>query len=54
MLEAETTNEGALRLYQSLGFIRGRRLARYYLSGTDAYRLKLLFYRQASKHERSA
>jgi len=42
-LEAETTNEGALRLYQSLGFIRDKRLARYYLSGTDAYRLKLLF-----------
>ena len=43
VLEAETTNEGALRLYQSLGFIRDKRLARYYLSGTDAYRLKLLF-----------
>ncbi len=42
-LEAETTNEGALRLYQSLGFIRDKRLCRYYLSGTDAYRLKLLF-----------
>ena len=43
VLEAETTNEGALRLYQSLGFIRDKRLSRYYLSGTDAYRLKLLF-----------
>ena len=30
-------------MYQSLGFIRDKRLSRYYLSGTDAYRLKLLF-----------
>ena len=43
VLEAETTNEGALRLYQSLGFIRDKSLSRYYLSGRDAYRLKLLF-----------
>ncbi len=42
VLEAETTNAGALRLYAGLGFIRDKRLARYYLSGTDAYRLKLL------------
>mmetsp|Transcript_1663 Transcript_1663/g.2873 ORF Transcript_1663/g.2873 Transcript_1663/m.2873 type:complete len:193 (-) Transcript_1663:69-647(-) len=42
MLEAETTNEGALRLYERLGFIRDKRLHRYYLSGQDAFRLKLL------------
>ena len=41
-LEAEVTNSGALRLYAKLGFIRDKRLARYYLSGSDAYRLKLL------------
>jgi len=41
-LEAEVTNIGALRLYESLGFIRDKRLHRYYLSGTDAFRLKLL------------
>jgi hypothetical protein len=41
-LEAEVTNSGALRLYQKLGFIRDKRLHRYYLSGSDAYRLKLL------------
>lgn len=41
-LEAEATNSGALRLYQKLGFIRDKRLLRYYLSGSDAYRLKLL------------
>mmetsp|Transcript_23689 Transcript_23689/g.51723 ORF Transcript_23689/g.51723 Transcript_23689/m.51723 type:complete len:195 (-) Transcript_23689:507-1091(-) len=42
MLEAETTNEGALRLYERLGFIRDKRLHKYYLSGQDAFRLKLL------------
>lgn len=42
VLEAEATNMGALRLYQNLGFIRDKRLRRYYLNGNDAYRLKLL------------
>lgn len=41
-LEAEVTNKGALRLYESLGFIRDKRLHRYYLKGTDAFRLKLV------------
>jgi len=41
-LEAEVTNQGALKLYQGLGFIRDKRLHRYYLNGVDAYRLKLL------------
>lgn len=43
VLEAESTNAGALRLYENLGFIRDKRLRRYYLSGTDAFRLKLCF-----------
>tara|TARA_B100001142_G_C14151266_1_gene584649 strand:+ start:86 stop:742 length:657 start_codon:yes stop_codon:yes gene_type:complete len=43
VLEVESTNVGALRLYQNLGFIRDKRLERYYLSGNDAYRMKLLF-----------
>ncbi|KAL4534884.1 hypothetical protein Ndes2526B_g05809 [Nannochloris sp. 'desiccata'] len=42
MLEAEVTNAGALRLYANLGFIRDKRLQRYYLNGNDAFRLKLL------------
>lgn len=42
-LEAEVTNLGALALYGNLGFIRAKRLHRYYLNGFDAYRLKLLF-----------
>lgn len=41
-LEAENTNAGALRLYERLGFIRMNRMKRYYLHGTDAFRLKLV------------
>lgn len=37
------TNSDALRLYSNLGFIREKRLFRYYLNGVDAYRLKLFF-----------
>ncbi|KAF4376378.1 hypothetical protein F8388_012051 [Cannabis sativa] len=42
-LEAEVTNKGALALYGGLGFVRAKRLFRYYLNGVDAFRLKLLF-----------
>lgn len=42
MLEAEVGNAGALALYGRLGFVRDKRLHRYYLNGADAYRLKLL------------
>ncbi|CAG8566847.1 37205_t:CDS:2 [Gigaspora margarita] len=35
------TNLGALSLYHNLGFIRDKRLYRYYLNGVDAFRLKL-------------
>jgi ribosomal protein S18 acetylase RimI-like enzyme len=31
----------ALRLYEQLGFVRDKRLYRYYLNGVDAFRLKL-------------
>lgn len=43
VLEAEVTNTGALSLYRRLGFIRTKYLRNYYLSGSDAFRLKLLF-----------
>jgi len=40
-LEAEVSNAGALMLYEKLGFIRDKRLEKYYLNGNDAFRLKL-------------
>lgn len=41
VLETEVTNKPALRLYEALGFVRDKRLFRYYLNGVDALRLKL-------------
>eukprot|EP01060_Flectonema_neradi_P026950 TRINITY_DN36598_c0_g1_i1.p1 TRINITY_DN36598_c0_g1~~TRINITY_DN36598_c0_g1_i1.p1 ORF type:complete len:249 (+),score=46.86 TRINITY_DN36598_c0_g1_i1:45-791(+) len=41
VLETEVTNQGALSLYEGLGFKREKRLDRYYQQGTDAFRLKL-------------
>merc|ERR1712166_1241805 len=41
VLECEETNKAALSLYHSLGFVRDKRLHKYYLSGSDAFRLKL-------------
>ena len=39
-LETEVTNAPALKLYESLGFVRDKRLVRYYMNGNDAFRLK--------------
>ncbi|XP_039254645.1 N-alpha-acetyltransferase 30-like [Styela clava] len=41
VLETEVTNQPALKLYENLGFVRDKRLFRYYLNGVDALRLKL-------------
>lgn len=41
VLETEITNRPALKLYENLGFVRDKRLFRYYLNGVDAFRLKL-------------
>ena len=41
MLETEYDNFAALSLYESLGFIREKRLYRFYLNGKDAFRLVL-------------
>lgn len=50
-LEAEATNAAALRLYEGLGFLRDKRLARYYLNGADAFRLKLRLPRKEEGEE---
>jgi len=41
VLETEFDNAAALSLYESLGFIREKRLYRFYLNGKDAFRLVL-------------
>ncbi|THU93830.1 acyl-CoA N-acyltransferase, partial [Dendrothele bispora CBS 962.96] len=41
VLETEYDNYAALSLYESLGFIREKRLYRFYLNGKDAFRLIL-------------
>lgn len=41
VLETEITNKAALTLYQNLGFIKDKRMIRYYMNGVDAFRLKL-------------
>lgn len=41
VLETETDNYPAMALYQNFGFIRYKRLHRYYLNSKDAYRLIL-------------
>lgn len=40
-LETETTNTAAIKLYERLGFLRSKRLHRYYFNGNSAFRLIL-------------
>ncbi|KAI9801666.1 MAG: N-alpha-acetyltransferase mak3 [Piccolia ochrophora] len=40
-LETEVTNTAAMKLYERLGFLRSKRLHRYYLNGNTAFRLML-------------
>lgn len=40
-LETEQSNAASLRLYERLGFLRSKKLHRYYLNGNAAYRLNL-------------
>jgi peptide alpha-N-acetyltransferase len=41
VLETEVTNTASLKLYERLGFLRSKRLHRYYLNGNEAFRLVL-------------
>ncbi|KAL8823232.1 MAG: hypothetical protein Q9191_006047 [Dirinaria sp. TL-2023a] len=40
-LETEVTNTAAMKLYERLGFLRSKRLHRYYLNGNSAFRFVL-------------
>jgi peptide alpha-N-acetyltransferase len=40
-LETEIDNIPSLKLYERLGFLRTKRLHRYYLNGNSAYRMIL-------------
>lgn len=48
VLETEETNTPAMRLYERLGFLRSKKLHRYYLNGNSAYRLVLLLKESAA------
>lgn len=47
VLETEESNVPAMKLYERLGFIRSKKLHRYYLNGSSAYRLVLHLKRTA-------
>lgn len=40
-LETEVSNTAAMKLYERLGFLRSKRLHRYYLNGNTAFRFVL-------------
>ncbi|KAF1963634.1 acyl-CoA N-acyltransferase [Byssothecium circinans] len=51
VLETEVTNTASLKLYERLGFIRSKRLHRYYLNGNAAFRL-VLYLKEATALKR--
>ncbi|KAL8768438.1 MAG: hypothetical protein Q9209_005344 [Squamulea sp. 1 TL-2023] len=46
-LETEVTNTAAMKLYERLGFLRSKRLHRYYLNGNSAFRF-ILFVKESA------
>lgn len=51
VLETEITNTASLKLYERLGFLRSKKLHRYYLNGNAAYRL-ILYLREGTALKR--
>lgn len=49
VLETEVTNTAAMKLYERLGFLRSKKLHRYYLNGNGAYRLVLSLRRRGER-----
>ena len=49
VLETECINKAALAFYIRLGFFKTRKMSNYYLSGNDAYRLKLYLRKKQEK-----
>ena len=50
-LETEVTNTAAMKLYERLGFLRSKRLHRYYLNGNSAFRFMLLIKEKSAAYE---
>lgn len=50
-LETEVTNTAAMKLYERLGFLRSKRLHRYYLNGNSAFRFMLLVKENPAAYE---
>lgn len=50
-LETEVDNTAAMKLYERLGFLRSKRLHRYYLNGNTAFRL-VLYLKEVSESAR--
>ncbi|RPA79149.1 acyl-CoA N-acyltransferase [Ascobolus immersus RN42] len=51
-LETEISNTAAIKLYERLGFLRSKRLHRYYLNGSSAFRLILYLKNHLPPEER--
>lgn len=49
VLETECINKAALSFYLKLGFFKTRKMSNYYLSGNDAFRLKLYLRKKAAE-----
>lgn len=47
-LETEVTNVAAMKLYERLGFLKSKRLHRYYLNGNSAFRFMLFLKEHAA------